>query len=374
MKNFITSLIGAVVGCIIFTIILFFVNPSVFTKNNQIVTTDKKEVAPIVINSYSIPEATEKIMPSVVNIDTKSFTKVEQPVVNIFGIPAFRSQIVPQQGSGSGVLIDNSGLVLTNEHVVHGATEITVTFQNDESYSAFVKGADPISDIALLQIKFNDKDNSDMQPAILGDSDKLRIGEPVIAVGSPYHFQQSVTYGVISARGRNLSDQSKDFQDLLQTDAAINPGNSGGPLVNLKGEVIGINTAIIPYAQGIGFSIPINTVKNIVSQLLENGKVIRPYIGISIQDLNRHLAEYLRYDGILKGAVVIGIAKGSPADDSDLRPKDIILKADGKDLSSSEELRKIIRNSKPGDVISLEIWRNGKNMSIAVTTAENLGN
>ncbi len=374
MKNFITSLIGAVVGCIIFTIILFFVNPSVFTKNNQIVTTDKKEVAPIVINSYSIPEATEKIMPSVVNIDTKSFTKVEQPVVNIFGIPAFRSQIVPQQGSGSGVLIDNSGLVLTNEHVIHGATEITVTFQNDESYSAFVKGADPISDIALLQIKFNDKDNSDMQPAILGDSDKLRIGEPVIAVGSPYHFQQSVTYGVISARGRNLSDQSKDFQDLLQTDAAINPGNSGGPLVNLKGEVIGINTAIIPYAQGIGFSIPINTVKNIVSQLLENGKVIRPYIGISIQDLNRHLAEYLRYDGILKGAVVIGIAKGSPADDSDLRPKDIILKADGKDLSSSEELRKIIRNSKPGDVISLEIWRNGKNMSIAVTTAENLGN
>ena len=374
MKNFITSLIGAVVGCIIFTIILFFVNPSVFTKNNQIVTTDKKAVAPIVINSYSIPEATEKIMPSVVNIDTKSFTKVEQPVVNIFGIPAFRSQIVPQQGSGSGVLIDNSGLVLTNEHVVHGATEITVTFQNDESYSAFVKGADPISDIALLQIKFNDRDNLDMQPAILGDSDKLRIGEPVIAVGSPYHFQQSVTYGVISARGRNLSDQSKDFQDLLQTDAAINPGNSGGPLVNLKGEVIGINTAIIPYAQGIGFSIPINTVKNIVSQLLENGKVIRPYIGISIQDLNRHLAEYLRYDGILKGAVVIGIAKGSPADDSDLRPKDIILKADGKDLSSSEELRKIIRNSKPGDVISLEIWRNGKNMSIAVTTAENLGN
>ena len=374
MKNFITSLIGAVVGCIIFTIILFFVNPSVFTKNNQTATIDKKEVAPIVINSSSIPEATEKIMHSVVNIDTKSFTKVEQPVVNIFGIPACRSQIVPQQGSGSGVLIDNSGLVLTNEHVVHGATEITVTFQNDESYSAFVKGADPISDIALLQIKFNDRDNSDMQPAILGDSDKLRIGEPVIAVGSPYHFQQSVTYGVISARGRNLSDQSKDFQDLLQTDAAINPGNSGGPLVNLKGEVIGINTAIIPYAQGIGFSIPINTVKNIVSQLLENGKVIRPYIGISIQDLNRHLAEYLRYDGILKGAVIIGIAKGSPADDSDLRPKDIILKADGKDLSSSEELRKIIRNSKPGDVISLEIWRNGKNMSIAVTTAENLGN
>ena len=374
MKNFITSLIGAVVGCIIFTIILFFVNSSVFTKNNQTATIDKKEVAPIVINSSSIPEATEKIMHSVVNIDTKSFTKVEQPVVNIFGIPAFRSQIVPQQGSGSGVLIDNSGLVLTNEHVVHGATEITVTFQNDESYSAFVKGADPISDIALLQIKFNDRDNSDMQPAILGDSDKLRIGEPVIAVGSPYHFQQSVTYGVISARGRNLSDQSKDFQDLLQTDAAINPGNSGGPLVNLKGEVIGINTAIIPYAQGIGFSIPINTVKNIVSQLLENGKVIRPYIGISIQDLNRHLAEYLRYDGILKGAVIIGIAKGSPADDSDLRPKDIILKADGKDLSSSEELRKIIRNSKPGDVISLEIWRNGKNMSIAVTTAENLGN
>lgn len=374
MKNFITSLIGAVVGCIIFTIVLFFVNPAVFTKSTQTNIIDKKEVNPIVINSSSIPEAAEKIMPSVVNIDTKSFTKIEQPVANIFGIPAFRSQIVPQQGSGSGVLIDNSGLVLTNEHVIHGATEITVTFQNDESYSALVKGADPVSDIALLQIKFDDKDTSKMTPAVLGDSDKLKIGEPVIAVGSPYHFQQSVTYGVISARGRSLSDQSKDFQDLLQTDAAINPGNSGGPLVNLQGEVIGINTAIIPYAQGIGFSIPINTVKNIVDQLLENGKVIRPYIGISLQDLNRYLAEYLKYDGKLKGVVVMGVAKGSPADDSDLRPKDIILKADGKDLASSEELRKIIRNSKPGDVISLEVWRNGKNIDIAVTTAENLGN
>ena len=371
MKNFFTSLVGAIVGCIIFTVILFFINPTVFTKNVPENKQDKKEVAPVIISSSSIPEATEKIMPSVVYIDTKTFTKVEQPVANIFGIPSFRSQIVPQKGSGSGVVIDKSGLILTNEHVIHGATEITVTFQNNESYPAVVKGADVVSDIALLQIKIDDKDNLEIQPAVLGDSDKLRIGEPVIAVGSPYHFQQSVTYGVISARGRNLSDQSKDFQDLLQTDAAINPGNSGGPLVNLNGEVIGINTAIIPYAQGIGFSIPINTVKNIISQLSENGKVVRPYIGVAIQDLNKFFAQYLGYNGDLKGAVIIGVSKGSPAEDADIRPRDIILKADGKELSSSDDLRNIIRNSKPGDVISLDVWRNGEIINISVTTAGN---
>ena len=371
IKYIYTSVIGAVVGCIIFSIVLFFVNPSVFTKNNNVeVKENKKDITPIVINSSSIPEATEKIMPSVVYIDTKSFTKVNRPVANIFGIPAYRSQVVPQKGSGSGVVIDKSGLILTNEHVIHGATEITVTFQNDESYPAVIKGSDPVSDIALIQIK-TDKTDSEIKPAVLGDSDKLKIGEPVIAVGSPYHFQQSVTYGVISARGRNLSDQSKDFQDLLQTDAAINPGNSGGPLVNLKGEVIGINTAIIPYAQGIGFSIPINTVKNIVNQLNESGRVIRPYIGTSIQDLNKHLAYYLRYDGEPKGVVVIVVSKGSPAEDADIRPNDIILKADGKTLSSSEDLRRIIRNSKPGDVISLDVWRNGEIINISVTTAGN---
>lgn len=372
MKSFLASAAGGAVVCVLFLVVLLIVNPAVLGGGGAPRTGGDDGPPPAAVSGGSlasafldaIPAAAEKITPSVVFIDTKGFAEVEQPVFNIFGLPFKRTQVVPRGGSGSGVVIDSSGLIMTNEHVVHDATEIMVTFSDNRTCPAVVKGADAVSDIAVIKVS----DVDGLVPASLSDSDKLRIGEPVIAVGSPYNFQQTVTFGVISGRGRNLSDQTKDFQDLLQIDAAINPGNSGGPLVNLKGEVVGINTAIIPYAQGIGFAIPINTARNIADQLIASGKVVRSYIGIGMQDLNPRLASYLGFKGV-KGAVVLGVEPGRPAAVAGLRPKDIILRADGKEIGSCDDLRQIIRRSKPGDEIALSVWREGSEFDVALRTA-----
>lgn len=372
VKSFSFAVLGGAIGCLIILFILFLFNPILFNPSavraaSQPLPSGNLNDAAKLNNELGdidiISSAAEKIMPSVVYIDTRTFMEVDQPVISIFGIPGYRSQIVPKEGRGSGVVWDKNGIILTNEHVIHGANEIMVTFQNEQTYPAVVKGVDPISDLAVLQVKAEN-----LTPAVLGDSELLKIGQPVIAVGSPYHFQQTVTYGVISGRGRNLSDQSKDFQDLLQTDAAINPGNSGGPLVNLKGEVIGINTAIIPYAQGIGFAIPINTVKNVANQLIEKGKVLRSYIGITMMDLNPQLAAYIgcRKNG---GVAIIGVERNSPGDQAGLQPKDVILKVGGKKITSGDELRNIIRKSAPGEQISLEIWRHSQIMEVSVKMA-----
>lgn len=372
VKSFSFAVLGGAIGCLIILFILFLFNPILFNPSavraaSQPLPSGNLNDAAKLNNELGdidiISSAAEKIMPSVVYIDTRTFMEVDQPVISIFGIPGYRSQIVPKEGRGSGVVWDKNGIILTNEHVIHGANEIMVTFQNEQTYPAVVKGVDPISDLAVLQVKAEN-----LTPAVLGDSELLKIGQPVIAVGSPYHFQQTVTYGVISGRGRNLSDQSKDFQDLLQTDAAINPGNSGGPLVNLKGEVIGINTAIIPYAQGIGFAIPINTVKNVANQLIEKGKVLRSYIGITMMDLNPQLAAYIgcRENG---GVAIIGVERNSPGDQAGLQPKDVILKVGGKKITSGDELRNIIRKSAPGEQISLEIWRHSQIMEVSVKMA-----
>lgn len=357
MKYFLSALSGGILGAILVLLVTGLGNKQPIVQEKPVVPVSVSETGNDSKNTTSspsdtVPDAVEKIFPSVVYIDTKTFTEVERPV-NIFGVPAYRSQVVPKQGSGSGVIIDESGLILTNDHVVHGANEIIVTFSDNKSYPATIQGHDTISDLALLKVSVDN-----LKAAKLGDSDKMRIGESVIAVGSPYHFQHTVTSGVLSGRNRNISDQSKDLQDLLQTDASINPGNSGGPLVNLKGEVIGINTAIIPYAQGIGFAIPINTVKNIVAQLKEHGKVIRPYIGVVMHDLNPKLSEYLGYNSD-EGVVVVGVMPNSPAAYSGLNPKDIITEINGTKAKDSEEIRGIIKKSKIGETITLKVWRSG---------------
>ncbi|MDQ7822874.1 MAG: trypsin-like peptidase domain-containing protein [Candidatus Eremiobacteraeota bacterium] len=316
----------------------------------------------------SVTAAVDKILPSVVYIDTKAFAEVvspsNDPLGNLFGFPMNRSQVVPREGRGSGVIVSEEGLILTNEHVVHGATEILVTLSNEQHFPAKVKGADILSDIAMLVV-----DAKALKAAVLGNSDDLRIGESVVAVGSPYRFQQTVTVGVLSGRGRSISEQSKDFQDLLQTDAAINPGNSGGPLVNTRGEVIGINTAIIPYAQGIGFAIPINTVKNIMEQLIAHGKVSRPYIGIMMQDLNEQIARYYRLP-LKEGIIIVGVAPGSPAAASGLQIRDIITEMNGTALKDAEALRKLVKGLKVGDSVSLKVWRMGRSGMVNLKMAE----
>ncbi len=362
MKPFAAALLGTFTGAIFIVVLLVLFKPQFISEPNTKPAPDRFIVRTpqSFSQSSSIPDAVDNIFPSVVYIDTKIFKEVSTPIYDIFGVPSQRSQMVPASGSGSGVVIDASGLILTNEHVIHGANEIMVTFSDDKSYPATIKGSDLVSDIALIQVS-----GVKVTPAKLGDSDALRIGESVIAVGSPYHFSKTVTSGVLSGRGRELSDQSKEFGDLLQTDAAINPGNSGGPLVNLKGEVIGINTAIIPFAQGIGFAIPINTVKNIVDQLLTTGKVIRPYIGVAMLDLNAKLSQYLGIS-LEKGIIVTGVAPDGPAAFSGLRPRDIITKINGKSVDSSEDLRRSVRKSKPGDMMELSVVRNNREASISI--------
>lgn len=369
-KHFLAAAGGGAVVCSLFLTAILILNPSILSRPKSALSGGSAPCQSVSSGRHSsfyasVPDAAEKITPSVVFIDTKGFAEVSQTVPNIFGVPMTRTHIMPKEGSGSGLVIDGSGLILTNDHVVSGASEIHVTFSDNQTYPAVIKGEDPISDIAL--IKVDGVAPEKLSPAELADSDSLRIGEPVIAVGSPFNFQQTVTLGVISGRGRNLSDQSKDFQDLLQTDAAINPGNSGGPLVNLEGEVVGINTAIIPYAQGIGFAIPINTVKNIYAQLASSGKVTRSYIGVSMQDLNPRLAAYLGFSG-KGGAVILGIDKGAPGDEAGLRPRDIIINADGRKISSCDDLRHVIRNTKPGDILSLKVWRDCSSLDINVKT------
>ncbi len=366
-KQFVSALIGAIIGsCAVLLYVHIFWKAPVATIPTPSVTISPSEPA-LDRETNSIVNAVEKIQPSVVFIATKAFMKVQRPVgvpFGLFTMPGYQQQIVPRQGAGSGVVVDQKGLILTNEHVVHGASEIVVTLTNDRHFTGKVKGADPLSDIALVEV-----DAKELQAAQLGDSDKLRIGESVIAVGNPYQFQHTVTVGVLSGRGRSLSEQSKDFQDLLQTDAAINPGNSGGPLVNTKGEVIGINTAIVPYAQGIGFAIPINTAKNIMDQLLTKGKVQRPYIGIYMQDMNGQLAQALNIP-IMEGVIIVDVAPGSPAAQAGLRTKDIIMAIGDKEIKKSDELRKILHDKSPGEEISLKVWRQGRSGTVTLMLGE----
>jgi serine protease Do len=364
-KHFISGLVGALLGALVVIIYLhIFLKPPVSSTSDMTPAPVQKGMAS---EPNNIVNAVEMIQPSVVFIATTAFMKVQRPVGVPFGfftMPGYESQIVPRQGAGSGVIVDSKGLILTNEHVVHGATEIVVTLSNDRHIAGKVKGADQLSDIALVQV-----DAQDLQAAKLGNSDKLRIGESVIAVGNPYQFQHTVTVGVLSGRGRSLSEQSKDFQDLLQTDAAINPGNSGGPLVNTQGEVIGINTAIFRDAQGIGFAIPINTARNVMEQLLARGKVRRPYVGIYMQDINEQLAQGLNLP-VKEGIIVVDVAPGSPAAQAHLQQKDIILAVDNKELKKSDELRKILHEKSPGEEITLKIWREGKAGTLSLTLGE----
>lgn len=364
-KHFISGFIGVIVGAFLVLCYLHFFwkapsagpRPSPSPANKGAIFSDENVVT----------KAVAKILPSVVNIDTKAFVQYEvpaDPFGRLFGYPPTQTQLVPRMGQGSGVIVGADGLILTNEHVIHGASEIMVTLNNDRRLAGKIRGADQISDIALVQV-----DARDLQPATLGNSDALAIGETVIAVGNPYTFQHTVTVGVLSGRERSISEQSKDFQDLLQTDAAINPGNSGGPLVNIRAEVIGINTAIIPYAQGIGFAIPVNTAKNIMDQLLTRGKVSRPFIGIYMQDVNEQLARKLDLP-MKEGVIIAAPVPGGPAERAGLLRGDVIMEIDGKKVRNSDDLRKIIKGTAVGARITLKIWRGGRTEDVMLKVGE----
>ncbi len=273
-----------------------------------------------------------------------------------------------QRGSGSGVVIDTKGYILTNNHVVGDADDIKVQFIDGKELPAKIVGTDSKSDLAVIRVETKDYA---LKAAKLGDSEKLLVGEWVMAIGNPFGLDHTVTVGVISAKGRSgIGENRSNFQDFLQTDASINPGNSGGPLVNLAGEVIGINTAILgPGGNiGIGFAVPSDMAKPIVSELLTSGKVHRPYLGISMQPYEPDLAKAM--GGPERGALVQGLSSGGPAEKAGIRRGDIITKVDGKPIINSRDVQRQVLTHRVGDSVSLELWRDGKLLTLSTKTGE----
>lgn len=273
-----------------------------------------------------------------------------------------------QRGAGSGVVIDEKGYILTNNHVVGGADEIKVQFLDGKELAGKIVGTDPRSDLAVISV---DTKSYKVKAAALGDSERLLVGEWVMAIGNPFGLDHTVTVGVISAKGRSgIGDRRASYQDFLQTDASINPGNSGGPLVNLNGEVIGINTAILgPGGNiGIGFAVPSDMAKPVVKELIQTGKVRRPYLGISMQELTSDMAKAM--GGPDKGALVQALTPGAPADKAGVKRGDIIIKVDGKPIKNSREVQRQVLSRRVGDPVSLELWRDGKTVTLTAKAAE----
>ncbi|MCD6420679.1 MAG: DegQ family serine endoprotease [Synergistetes bacterium] len=312
-------------------------------------------------------EIVKKASPAVVNIDTLSYVK--QTLPPFWDDPFFRqffgniphNRVVPMRGKGSGFIISPNGYILTNNHVVRNAKEIIVTLSNGKRHKARVIGTDPTADIAVIKIKAKN-----LPTLPLGDSDKLQVGEWVITIGNPYGLSHTVTVGVVSALGRTIREEGGYFGNFIQTDAAINPGNSGGPLLNIKGEVIGINTAIIPYAQGIGFAIPINTAKKIMNDLIKYGKVERGWLGVWIQQLSPSLIKAFKLPKNTKGVLIADVMPGSPAEKAGIKRGDIITKVNDKTVESPGQLQVAIRSHKAGETVKITLLRHRKSLSITV--------
>jgi serine protease Do len=268
-----------------------------------------------------------------------------------------------QRSLGSGFIIDKDGYIVTNNHVIENADQIKVKLADEREFEAELVGRDPNTDLALIRIK----DASDLVPLKLGNSDDLSVGSWVVAVGSPFGLEQTVTAGIVSAKGRALG--SGPYDDFIQTDASINPGNSGGPLLNMDGEVVGINTAIVANGQGIGFAIPISMAQGVVDQLQAHGSVTRGWMGVSIQDLSPELAEYY---GIKdkKGVLVAQVFEGDPADKAGIKANDVIVEVDGKSIESSRELTKTIANIEVGKKTTITLLRDGKEKRVNVKIAK----
>ncbi len=310
----------------------------------------------------SFADLAEQVAPSVTNIVVSKTVKgMNFRVPSPFG-PGdpfgefFKQFQVPQgprrqQGQGSGVIVSSDGYILTNNHVVDDADEITVRLSDKRELKGKVVGRDPKTDLALVKVE-SDKP---LPAAKLGDSDRARVGDWVVAVGNPFGLDHTVTAGIISAKGRALEGP---YDDFIQTDASINPGNSGGPLLNLQGEVIGINAQIVAGGQGIGFAIPVNLAKTISQQLKTKGGVSRGWLGVAIQDLTPEMAEHFGIQG-KQGALVADVTKGGPADEAGLRRGDVIVAYDGKPIEESHDLPLVVASTPIGRTVEVKVLRDG---------------
>ncbi len=268
-----------------------------------------------------------------------------------------------QRSLGSGFIIDKDGYIVTNNHVIDNAEKIVVILNDEKEFEAQIIGRDKNTDLALIKIE----SNHNLPVLGFGDSDSLKVGQWVVAIGNPFGLEQTVTAGIVSAKGRVIG--SGPYDDFIQTDASINPGNSGGPLLNMKGEVIGINTAIVAGGQGIGFAIPVNLAKNVIAQLKSSGEVTRGWLGVGIQDISEEVAEYY---GIKekKGVLVTEVFPGDPADLAGIKPKDIIFKVNGEAVDNARQLTGMIADIDVGDTIKINVIRAGKTRSFEVKIAK----
>ncbi|MGE5398261.1 MAG: S1C family serine protease [Chitinophagales bacterium] len=314
----------------------------------------------------------EKVSPAIVNIETT--VEIANQYNPFLSDPFFRdffgsglnSEPETEQGIGTGFIITDTGYILTNNHVVDGASKIDVTVVGySRPLTAKVVGSDSDLDLAVLKVNANK-----MLPTVpLGNSDKVKVGQWVVAIGNPYGLDHTVTMGVISAKERPLTIDNKKYKNLFQTDAAINPGNSGGPLLNTSGQVIAINTAVNSNAQGIGFAIPVNTAKDVLDQLINKGKVSHPYLGVYLQDISEQLAKYLGLS-VNSGVLVADIQSGGPASRAGIKAGDVILSVDKHTVKDSSDLVDYISEQKVGDKVTVKILRDGKKIDIQVTLAE----
>lgn len=323
-------------------------------------------------------ELVDKQGPAVVNVSTTQTIRSQQLFQGLPNLPdndpfnEFFRRFAPQtprdeqsQSLGSGFIISSDGYILTNAHVVDHADKITVRLTDKREYKAKIIGSDKRTDVALLKIEA-----SGLPKVILGNPDAMKVGEWVLAIGSPFGFDSSVTAGIVSAKGRSLPQEN--FVPFIQTDVAINPGNSGGPLFNMKGEVVGINSQIYSRSggyMGLSFSIPIDVAMEVVNQLRTNGKVTRGRIGVNIQEVTRELADSFGLPKAI-GALISGVEKAGPADKAGVRASDVILKFDGKTISNSVDLPRIVGATKPGSKVPVELWRKGGSLEVNVVVGE----
>jgi serine protease Do len=306
-------------------------------------------------------DVAERINPAVVNIEATSKSSRERRRGE--DLDPGRELDGPRQGSGSGFLIDREGYILTNHHVIAAAERITVTMADGRAFRGQVVGSDPAIDVALLKVPADGR----LPEAALGNSDSLRVGEWVCAIGNPLGYVHSVTVGVVSFIGRKLFDKSLD--DYIQTDAAINFGNSGGPLINSAGEVVGINSAISSRASNIGFAVPINQAVAILPQLKERGRVSRGFIGVGLTDVTPTLQRALHLT-VGKGAMIQDVTPGSPAERAGLHPYDIIIEVEGRQVMNNEEVIRDISSRQPGSIARLEVVRDGRTQTVQVKLVE----
>ena len=330
----------------------------------------------------SFSELAARLSPTVVNVKV---VKVEK----VGNFPSFPQQEMPEgpfkdffekffqempnmprnpqgprvQGAGSGVIISTDGYVLTNNHVIEGAKEVTVTLADHQECKAKIVGRDPKTDLAVLKIEAHES----FPAASLGDSDNIRVGDGVMAIGNPFGLNNTVTTGIVSAKGRVIG--AGPYDNFIQTDASINPGNSGGPLFNMNGEVVGINTAIIAQGQGIGFAIPVNTVKPLIPQLETKGEVTRGYLGVSIQTITPNLEKAMKLQG-QKGALVADLTANGPADKAGLQLGDVIVAYNGKEVGDSHDLPAMVAGTPIGQEAKVTVMRNGARLEIPVKVGQ----